>query len=80
LEESTIPIFSVTLSETSVTSCQTAGLDILKDNNLYLPSVSINETRSAILFERKMQLRRRLWSGTHKEKGKEEGQREQYDR
>jgi hypothetical protein len=26
----------------------------------------------AILFERKMQLRRKLWSGTHKDKGKEE--------
>jgi hypothetical protein len=38
----------------------------------------------ATLFERKMQLRRRLRSGTHKDEGKEEGQRgvgrEQYKR
>jgi hypothetical protein len=27
------------------------------------------------LFKRKMRLRRRLWSGTHKDKGKGEGQR-----
>jgi hypothetical protein len=35
------------------------------------------------LFKMKMQLRRRLWSGTHKDKGKGEGQkgvgREQYE-
>jgi hypothetical protein len=32
------------------------------------------------LFKRKIQLRWWLWSGTHKGKGKEEGQREQYER
>jgi hypothetical protein len=36
----------------------------------------VNGTVLATLFKRKMRLKRRLWSGTQKDKGKEEGQRE----